>query len=287
MLDFLAGRAIPGVERVADGSYARTIALGGAVGTISVTASGGGSSLAATVRFPHAAARDEIAARLAHIFDLAADPLAIAARLGEDRFLAPLVAARPGLRVPGAWDGFEVAVRAILGQQITVAGATRLAGKLVAAHGGRLDPALAEPRLTHVFPRAEILAHAELAPLGMPGARARALSAVAAASAAEPDLFARGASLEDGIARLVALPGIGPWTASYIAMRALREPDAFLSGDIGLMRALEHENGRRPSAAELAARAEAWRPFRAYAALHLWMADRRAPQPSIPQPQGV
>jgi AraC family transcriptional regulator of adaptative response / DNA-3-methyladenine glycosylase II len=178
-------------------------------------------------------------------------------------------------------------VRAILGQQITVAGATRLAGKLVAAYGAPLDPALAEPGLSHVFPRAEVLARTELAPLGMPGARARALSAVAAASAADPKLFARGASLDDVIARLVALPGIGPWTASYIAMRALREPDAFLSGDIGLMRALEPENGTRPSAAKLAARAEAWRPYRAYAALHLWMADRRTPQPSIPQAQGV
>ena len=178
-------------------------------------------------------------------------------------------------------------MRAILGQQITVAGATRLAGKLVASYGAPLDPALAEPGLTHVFPRAEVLARAQLAPLGMPGARARALSAVAAASAADPELFSRGASLDAGIVRLIALPGVGKWTASYIAMRALREPDAFLSGDIGLMRALEHETGTRPSAAELAARAEAWRPFRAYAALHLWMADRRAPRPSIPQPQRV
>jgi AraC family transcriptional regulator of adaptative response / DNA-3-methyladenine glycosylase II len=287
MLGFLAGRAIPGVERVADGSYARTIALDGACGTISVRPTPRGSSLVATVRFPRAAAEADIAARIAHLFDLAVDPRAVGAALAQDPFLARLVAARPGLRVPGAWDGFEVAVRAILGQQITVAGATRLAGKLVAAYGAPLDPALAEPGLTHVFPRAEVLARAELAPLGMPGARARALSAMAAASVADPSLFARGESLESGMERLMALPGIGAWTASYIAMRALREPDAFLAGDIGLMRALEDEKGTRPTTAQLAARAEAWRPFRAYAALHLWMADRRAPQPSIAQPQGV
>ena len=273
MLDFLAMRSIPGVERVEGDRYARTIELDGAVGTINVARASRADQLVATVKFPRADARPEIRARLRRIFDLDADPAAITARLGADPALAPLVAARPGLRVPGAWDGFEVAVRAILGQQITVAGAIRLAGKLVAAHGTPLPPELAEPGLTHLFPRAEVIARANLAPLGMPGARARALSAMAAAHVADPTLFVGGDGLEVGIKRLVALPGIGEWTACYIAMRALREPDAFLTGDIGLMRALADSDGRRPSKAELAARAEAWRPWRAYAALHLWTAD--------------
>ena len=276
MLGFLGARAIPGVERVAGDAYTRTIALDGAFGTVAVTPDPRASCLVAAVRFPRVSALPEILARLRRIFDLAADPLAIAAQLGEDPAMAPLVAARPGLRVPGAWDGFELAVRAILGQQITVAGATRLAGKLAAAYGTKLVPELAGPGLTHAFPRPERIARADLATLGMPGARARALSAMAAACVTDPLLFATGESLESGIERLVALPGIGKWTASYIAMRALREPDAFPDADIGLMRALADADGARPGAAELRARAEAWRPWRAYAALHLWTADRRA-----------
>jgi AraC family transcriptional regulator of adaptative response / DNA-3-methyladenine glycosylase II len=278
LLGFLSMRAIPGVERVEREAYARTIELDGAVGTLTVTHAPRGDRLIATVNFPHLEARPEIRARLRRIFDLDADPAAIAARLGADPALAPLVAARPGLRVPGAWDGFEVAVRAILGQQITVAGAIRLAGKIVAMHGTPLPPGLVEPGLTHLFPRPGIIAQVNLAPLGMPGARARALSAVAAAHVVDPTLFTGGMGLAAGIARLVALPGIGEWTACYIAMRALREPDAFLTGDIGLMRALADANGKRPTKAELSARAEAWRPWRAYAALHLWTADgaRRA-----------
>ena len=186
MLGFLAPRAIPGIERIADDCYMRTIELDGAFGTISVAPSRRGTSLVATVRFPQVTALPEILARIRRIFDLAADPLAIAAQLAEDPVMAPLVAARPGLRVPGAWDGFELAVRAILGQQITVATATRLAGKLVAAYGTPLAPELVGPGLSHAFPRPERLARADLATLGMPGARARALSAMAAASVADP-----------------------------------------------------------------------------------------------------
>ena len=282
MLGFLAPRAIPGVERIADDCYTRTIELDGAFGTISVAPSRRGTSLVATVRFPQVTALPEILARLRRIFDLAADPLAIAAQLAEDPVMAPLVAARPGLRVPGAWDGFELAVRAILGQQITVAAATRLAGKLVAAYGTPLAPELVSPGLSHAFPRPDRLARADLATLGMPGTRARALSAMAAASAADPRLFTAGDSLEAGIERLVALPGIGEWTACYIAMRALREPDAFPAADIGLARALVDGSGTRLNAAELAARAEAWRPWRAYAAMHLWTADRHVPTAPVP-----
>jgi AraC family transcriptional regulator of adaptative response / DNA-3-methyladenine glycosylase II len=179
-----------------------------------------------------------------------------------------LVAKRPGLRVPGAWDGFELAIRAVLGQQITVAGAIRLAGKLVAKYG---EPMMTpEGELTHIFPLPEALANAKLASLGMPAARAATLSAVAAAVVADPDLLGAHLSLEEAIKRLRSIRGVGEWTAQYIALRQLREPDAFPAADVGLLRALADSDGRRPDAGELLAQAEKWRPWRAYAAQHVW-----------------
>jgi len=267
MLRFLAQRAIPGVERVADGVYSRTMALAGVQGTISVRPATG-HALRAAIRLPKLAVLPNIIARLRRQFDLAADPLSIAAHLRTDPTLAPLLKRRPGLRVPGAWDGFELAIRAVLGQQITVAAAIRLAGRLVAAYG---EP-LAEPiaTLTHVFPTPQVLAQADLTALGMPRSRAETLSSVAAAAIGNPDLFGVNCDLEEAIARLRSIRGVGEWTAHYIALRQLREPDAFPAADVGLMRALADHQGRRPSAAELLVRAEAWRPWRAYAAQHLW-----------------
>jgi AraC family transcriptional regulator of adaptative response / DNA-3-methyladenine glycosylase II len=276
MLSFLSARAIPGVEIVAGDSYRRSIAIGANCGAISV-APAAKNRIDVRVRFPDMAALPQIIARVRRVFDLAADPDTIGVHLAQDPALAPLVAARPGLRVPGAWDGFELAVRAIFGQQITVPAATRLLGRLVQAFGNPLPAALQESEqesegLTHLFPLASRLAGAELAALGMPGARAKAASALAKIIADDPLIFSRGASLEDAIAKLRALPGIGEWTAQYIAMRELREPDAFPAADIGLLRAMADHEGRRPSPAELLARSERWRPWRAYAALHLWAA---------------
>jgi AraC family transcriptional regulator of adaptative response / DNA-3-methyladenine glycosylase II len=267
MLAFLRLRAIGGVESVTDRCYARTIGLGAAQGMVTVEPTGR-DALAATIRFPVLSALPTIIARLRRVFDLGADPLAIGAHLGLDPALAPLVADRPGLRVPGAWDGFELAIRAVLGQQITVAAAIGLAGRLVAAYGERL----AEPvgALTHVFPRPERLATADLAPLGMPRSRAASLAAIAAALVADPDLFSVHRGLDESVARLRTIRGIGEWTAQYIALRQLREPDAFPAADIGLIRALADADGTRPTAAQVLARAEAWRPWRAYAAQHLW-----------------
>ena len=161
-------------------------------------------------------------------------------------------------------------MRAILGQQITVAAATRLAGKLVECFG---EAIAGDQGLTHVFPTADQLAKADLAVIGMPKARRAALSALAAAVVADRLIFGPRASLEEAVARLRSLPGIGEWTAQYIAMRELREPDAFPAADIGLMRALSDASGVRPSPAELLIRAEPWRPWRAYAALHLWASE--------------
>jgi AraC family transcriptional regulator of adaptative response / DNA-3-methyladenine glycosylase II len=275
ILAFLRTRAIPGVESVQPGRYARTIAVNGVSGVVMIEP-GCGAHLLATVQCANVKILPVIIARVRRVFDLAADPVAIGAHLSLDPKLAPLVAARPGLRVPGAWDGFELAVRAVLGQQISVAAATRLAGALVAAHGTPVaDPAAQELGLTHAFPAPGQIAGADLGMLGMPGARRSALSSLAAAAVADPQIFGPRQDLETAIAQLRALPGVGEWTAQYIAMRELREPDAFPAADIGLLRAM-NENGVRPSPAALLARAEQWRPWRAYAALHLWTSGQPA-----------
>jgi AraC family transcriptional regulator, regulatory protein of adaptative response / DNA-3-methyladenine glycosylase II len=269
MLDFLRQRAITGLESVVDGRYSRAILLDGAQGSVSIGL-GQGNALRAGIRISKLSAVPGIIARLRRVFDLAADPLAIAVHLAKDPVLAPLVAQRPGLRVPGAWDGFELAIRAVLGQQITVTAAVRLAAKLVAAYGQPLSTPCAG--LTHLFPRPEVLANADLSKLGMPRSRAATLSAVSAAVVANPQLFGGQCGLEEAVQRLRAIRGVGEWTAQYIALRQLREPDAFPASDIGVLRALADERGRRPNANEVLARAESWRPWRAYAAQHLWAA---------------
>jgi AraC family transcriptional regulator, regulatory protein of adaptative response / DNA-3-methyladenine glycosylase II len=281
ILSFLAARAIPGVEAVSGNIYRRTIEIDDDRGVISV-APADRNRLSVSVRFPNLATLPSIIARVRRVFDLAADPDMIGAHLSLDPVLAPLISARPGLRVPGAWDGFELAVRAIFGQQITVPAATKLLGKLALAHGAPLPAAIKDVEgLTHLFPSPSRLAGADLAALGMPKARAVAVSSLAAAIFADPTMFSRGASLDEATAKLRLLPGIGEWTAQYIAMRELREPDAFPAADIGLMRAMATADGRRPSPAELLSRAERWRPWRAYAALHLWAAGIQYPASSV------
>ncbi len=276
MLEFLRLRAIPGIERVDESCYSRTIQLDSRQGMVSVRPDAE-NSLRARIRFPKLSALPGIIARLRRVFDLAADPLLISAHLARDPALAPLVGARPGLRVPGAWDGFELAIRAVLGQQISVTAAVRLAGRLVATHG---EP-LAEPdrELTHAFPRPEVLARADLTALGMPKSRAATLSAVAAAVVADPDVLCASRGLDEAIQRLRSIPGVGERTAHDIVLRQLREPDAFPAADVGLVRALAQLEGRRRSSRELVARADRWRPWRAYAAQHLWASLRATPLP--------
>ena len=273
MIGFLAARAIPGVESVSPRRYARTLAVDGALGVLTVSP-GDGDFLVAEIRFPKVQALPAVIARVRRVFDLTADPGLIGAHLSQDPALAPLVAARPGLRAPGAWDGFELAVRAILGQQITVTAARGLAAKLVEAYGARIDDPFAAPLgLTRAFPAPEQIVGQDIAALGMPRARGAALEALARTVAADPAIFTPRADLESAIAALKALPGVGEWTAQYIALRELREPDAFPQADIGLLRGMADETGTRPTPAQLLARAEAWRPWRAYAAQHLWAAD--------------
>ncbi|HEX3699772.1 MAG TPA: AlkA N-terminal domain-containing protein [Phenylobacterium sp.] len=273
---FLAARAIPGVESVAPRRYARTLSVDGAAGVVVVTP-GDGDFLVAEIRFPKLAALPAVIARIRRVFDLTADPGLIGAHLALDPALAPLIAARPGLRAPGAWDGFEMAVRAILGQQITVTAARNLAAKLVESYGEPVaDPAAARLGLTRAFPTPERLVGADIAALGMPRARGASIEALARTVAADPTIFTPRADLESAIAALSALPGIGAWTAQYIALRELREPDAFPHADIGLLRAMAGPDGARPTPDQLLALSQAWRPWRAYAAQHLWAADAAA-----------
>lgn len=187
--------------------------------------------------------------------------------------MADCVTKHPGPRVPGAWDGFETAVRAILGQQITVVAARKLAGKMVERFGEPLPKQFARPIMR--FPRAVVLAGADIASLGMPKARARAIASLAASVVSEPDLLSPVGELDENVRRLKSLPGIGEWTAQYIAMRVLQEPDAFPASDVGLLRAML-KGESRPTPGELLATAETWRPWRAYAAQHLWMSDTDA-----------
>ena len=273
IIQFLSVRAIPGVERVEPRRYARTLDIQGQRGVVIVTPRKD-HALSAEIHFPNLRALPAVIARVRRVFDLSADPALIGTHLSHDPALAPLVAARPGLRAPGAWDGFELAVRAILGQQITVTAARNLAAKLVATYGERVcDPVATAAGLTHVFPLPERLIGEDVAALGMPRSRGAALEGLARTVAEDPTIFTPRADLASAIAALKALPGVGEWTAQYIALRELREPDAFPQADIGLMRAMVDADGVRPTADQLLARSLAWRPWRAYAAQHLWAAD--------------
>jgi len=272
MRAYLLARAVDGVERVDGDIYRRTVLHEGEIGTVEVAHLPERASLAATIRFPCVQALPAIVARIRRVFDLAADVTAIGAHLAQDALLAPLIAERPGLRAPGGWDGFELAVRAVVGQQVTVEGGRQLAGQLVRLCGtplGQRD----DPALTMAFPTAAQVAAADLTRLGMPGARKSTLHALAKAALAEPQLFQPLGSVEHTVARLRTIRGIGEWTAHYIALRAVREPDAFPASDIGLLRGAGGRDGPRPSPAALHDRAESWRPWRAYAAQHLWAAD--------------
>jgi AraC family transcriptional regulator of adaptative response / DNA-3-methyladenine glycosylase II len=272
ILAFFAARAIPGVELVANNRYRRTIALDGAAGSFEIAHDREHNCLVATIRLPKLRALLSVVGRLRRMFDLDADVEAIAAHLAKDEGLAPLVAKRPGLRTPGAWDPFEHAVRAILGQQITVSGARALAGKLTRLCGTPVSGAgPGHDALTHVFPTPQQIAAADLANFGMPGARVKALQSLAAAAMTEARLFDPSHLREDMLVRMLALPGFGEWTVQYWALRALRDADAFPAADVGLLRAMT-TNGKRLSPEALTKRAEAWRPWRAYAAQHLWTA---------------
>jgi AraC family transcriptional regulator of adaptative response / DNA-3-methyladenine glycosylase II len=278
MLEFLRARAIPGIEVVEKNIYKRTVEIDGQSGFIEVEHLPRKDSLCVTIRHPNVQALQEIVNRVRCLFDLGADIETIDGHLSLDMELRPWVTKRPGLRAPGGWDGFELAVRAVLGQQVTVQAARRLAGKLVALHGGPVVQDMTLPSgLTHIFPTAARIAGAVDLGLGMPKSRLETLKAVAQASVDDPALFQPARDVDEAIAKLTAVPGIGDWTAQYVALRAIREVDAFPASDIGLLRGAEKVLGEPLTPKSLALRAEAWRPWRGYAAQHLWAAAGTGP----------
>jgi len=274
ILQFLQKRAIAGVELIENGKYLRTVEIDRNIGSIEVTHLPEQNSLGVRIRFPDVRAFPRIVARIRRLFDVGADIETIEQHLSTDPLLAPLVARRPGLRAPGGWDGFELAVRAILGQQITVAGARRLAGQLVAIYGQRVSAdKVGHNGLTHVFPTAKVIASAVAIGIAMPKSRQESLKALAEAAVADPGLFHPFRGIEESITRLRSIRGVGEWTAQYIALRAIRETDAFPATDIGLLRGAATLYDGASTAAALLDRAESWRPWRAYAAQHLWAAN--------------
>jgi AraC family transcriptional regulator, regulatory protein of adaptative response / DNA-3-methyladenine glycosylase II len=272
MLAYLRNRAIPGVEVVDETHYRRTVALANRHGWIDVSLAKSGTALEVMISPALAPVIGGVIVRVKHLFDLSAAPDAVAALLAEDPMLRPVVRRLPGLRVPGAFDGFELAVRAVLGQQVSVKGASTLAGRWARMLGATIDtPHSGLDRLAPTAERMRNVATREIRALGLPDSRARCLQALARAVADRSVVLSTGANVEEQLERLTELPGIGPWTAQYIAMRALHWPDAFPEGDLGLLRAanLKHR--------ELQARAELWRPWRAYAAHYLWQSSGVVP----------
>jgi AraC family transcriptional regulator, regulatory protein of adaptative response / DNA-3-methyladenine glycosylase II len=261
LLNFLSKRAIAGVEYIHRDIYRRTFVLDGQPGWLEVQPH---ASHALTLRVDSVGPSQllHVVARVRRIFDLDADPIAINSSLKRDPLLARLIKARPGLRVPGAWDSFELGVRAILGQQVSVAGASTLTARLAAKFGHPVPFQI--DGLACTFPTADELVDADLA-IGIPAARAEAIREFARAVAAESLIFDGTHDAPTCVGRLCEIRGLGPWTAQYIAMRALSDPDAFPAGDLVLLRAM-----RMKTPAELERHAQRWRPWRAYAAMHIW-----------------
>jgi AraC family transcriptional regulator of adaptative response / DNA-3-methyladenine glycosylase II len=266
MLRFLAARAIPSVECVSGPSYLRTVSLDGHRGWVKVEPATGKDALIVEIPMSLAGVLPLLLAKLRNLFDLDARPDAIAEHLGKDAHLGSDFCQCPGLRVPGALSGFELAVRAVLGQQVSVKAATTLSGRLAEAFGEQVDAPL--PALRRLSPSPERLldaGHTGLTALGLVGARAQCVLALARAVCEEGLSLEPSSNPEEGLERLLQIPGIGPWTAHYVGMRALRWPDAFPHTDLGLRKALDE-----PRPHVVLKLAEAWRPWRAYAAMHLW-----------------
>ncbi len=269
MLDFLRGRALPGVEVVDERSYLRVVGDASSPGWLRVSALRGEHALKLELHGIVPPALLGIVDRVRRMFDLDADPVAIAGVLSRDARLRALVRKRPGLRLPSGWEGFEIAVRAIVGQQVSVAAARTVTARIAQRFGTALPEPFAELGLHHTFPTPGALADADLGGSGLTTARAATIRTIARTIAEGHVDFHAERTLDDFVARWTALPGIGPWTAQYIALRALGHPDAFPAEDLVLQKHLPGD-GSRLSAKALRERAEAWRPWRGYAVIHLW-----------------
>lgn len=265
LLAFLAVRAVPGVEHVAGRVYSRSLRLAGGNGVVAVDL--GNSPIICSLMLDDLADVQAAVQRTRRLLDLDCDPTSVNDVLARDELLAPLVATRPGLRAPGHPDGSELLVRAVLGQQVSVAGARTLARRMVDAHGEPL--ARPDAGVTHAFPAAATVAGMRPDDFAMPRARGAALVGACRRLAEGTIVLDAGSDRAEAVAALEALPGIGPWTAGYVAMRALGDPDVFLPTDVGVRNALRGL-GFDSSAKAAAAAAERWRPWRSYALHHLW-----------------
>jgi AraC family transcriptional regulator of adaptative response / DNA-3-methyladenine glycosylase II len=268
MLAFFQGRAIPGVEWVGGGSYRRTIRLSTTRGTIAVRHAKRGLSLKLDVHLSDTRKMMRIVERVRRMFDLDANPQAIHQTLKQDPLLAERIRNSPGLRLPGSWDPFETAVRAVVGQQISVKGAVTQLGRIACLVGVPYD-GIERPHLTRLFPNAAELMAADMAGIGMPQKRKETLRQIAGQIVSGSLQLETVGEYAHFVDTMKAVPGIGDWTVNYVAMRALGEPDAFPASDLGIMKALQ-VGSTRPTARQVTARAEAWRPWRAYAAVYLW-----------------
>ena len=271
VLSFLATRAIPGIDCCHDGTYTRTIEIHGRRGILAVRNDTARNALVAQLEIAATVDLSTIAQRLQSMFDLDVDPAAVSEVLSVDERLGPLVAARPGLRLPGCWDPFELIVRAILGQQITVAAARTIATRVVERYGrpfgsGTRLPCGQAPRL---FPNAQTLAAADIQSIGMPGRRVQTLQSFAQAVTDDAIDLNPGADGERLTQQLLSIKGIGQWTAGYVQLRTLKDPDAFPPGDIALLRAAQ-SLGIAQTQPQLQQAAQAWRPWRASAVAYLW-----------------
>jgi AraC family transcriptional regulator of adaptative response / DNA-3-methyladenine glycosylase II len=268
VIGFLQARAIPGVEVINLDGYRRTFTIQNTAGVLEVKPARDKNWFYLFIPPIDTRFLRVIVERVRRLFDCNADPMRISEHLRQDGTLAPVVKRFAGLRVPGAFDPFEIAVRAILGQQITVAGATTLSGRLVQTFGTQIFTGSSE-KLTHLFPTAEVLATADLSNIGLPQARAQTISALAQAVVENPMVLEGLNSLDETITALMEIKGIGNWTAQYIAMRVLGEPDAFPASDLALRQALT-TGDELVSAKAVEQQAETWRPWRSYAAMFLW-----------------
>ena len=270
MLGYLQARAIAGVEHVDGETYRRTVNIAGDPGVLELSA-GGPGELLLRLHLPHWAGLIHHVRQARRIVSLDQDTEAVAGQLADDPLLGPLQRALPGARPPGAWDPFETGVRAIVGQLISIAAANAITARLVARLGSPLA-GLAPFGLTHLFPSASTLADGDLAGLGLAPARARAINAFARAFLDGQVRLDRSQPLDELVASVTAIPGLGPWTAHYIALR-LGEPDAFPAGDLGIRRAVEHHTGQAGTAGATRRLSERWRPHRAHAATLLWLSS--------------
>ncbi len=269
MLAFYRQRAVPGVESVGETFYARTIRLDRTTGVIRLEAAPGGTKLLLTLSLNDAAGLLRVVERVRRMFDLNADMAAIYRVLERDPLLARSIEQNSGLRLPGIWDPFEAAVRAVVGQQISVAAARTVTGRIAALAGREVETTEGGTGLTRYFPSPRELAAADASAWGMPEKRAATIKNLADAVLAGKIVLQADESLSAFTRRMTALPGIGEWTAHYVAMRGLGEPDAFPAGDLGILNRLK-SGPQRPGRREVARRTETFRPWRAYAAIYLW-----------------